>query len=212
MKKIGFMFVGLLGLVAQPALADVLGLGNGRSANIDNMSGLSVEGGLSLGDDYTFIGGRVNYKVSPDLVAFVDLGNLDVDLADSGFAFGIGAYYQLRNVELLENTDFGVKASYHSASVDFDAGFGRDFSYDVSEIAIEALISGEQLSTTNFGWYANAGVHILGVDVGGFGDDDETEIAFGGGITGDLSFGQWYAGGDFIDGLVIRAGVRYNMN
>ena len=210
MKKIGLSFIGLLVLAVQPAVADVLGLGNGRSANIDNMVGLSVEGGLSLGDDYNVIGARGNYKVTSDLVAFVDLVNVDVDFADSGIGFGIGAFYQLRNVKLLENTDFAVKASYHSVTVDFNDFFGSA-DLDVTELAVEALISGDKLATTDFGWYANAGVHILGVDFGGF-DDDSTEIAFGGGITGALGFGDWYAGGDFIDGLILRAGVRYNVN
>ena len=211
MKKVGIIFIGLLGLVAQPALADALGFGNGRSANNDNLTGLSVEGGLSLGDDYTTIGARVNYKVTPDIVLYGDLGNVDIDAADSGFGWGVGVFYQLRNLELLSNTDFGVKASFHSVSVDIDNVFGGDVDFDVTEFTVEALISGDQLSSTELGWYANAGVHIIGVEVGSF-DDDDTEIGFGGGVTGSLSFGDWYAGADFIDGLILRAGVRYNIN
>ena len=211
MKKIGIIFIGLLGLAVQPAFADALGFANGRSANNDNLSGLSVEGGLSFGDDYTVIGARINYKITPDIVLYGDLANVDVDNADSGFGWGVGAFYQLRNLELLANTDFGVKASFHSVSVDVDTGFGGDVDFDVTEFTVEALISGDKLSTTNFGWYANAGIHIIGVEVESF-DDDDTEIGFGGGITGGLGFGEWYAGADFIDDLILRAGVRYNIN
>ena len=76
-----------------------------------------------------------------------------------------------------------------------------------------SFLCGDKLSTTNFGWYANAGIHIIGVEVESF-DDDDTEIGFGGGITGGLGlgFGEWYAGADFIDDLILRAGVRCNIN
>ena len=40
--------------------------------------------------------------------------------------------------------------------------------------------------------------------------DDETEFLFGGGVLGSLSFGEWYAGIDFIDGALLQGGIRYN--
>ena len=214
MKKIGLMFVGALGLVAQPAFADLFGLANGRSANLDNQAGLSVEGGVTVGGDFNFYGARVNYKVFPDLLVFGEVGSLDPDNFDSGLGFGVGAYYQLRNLELLANTDFGLKAAYHAASADLGDGLGVNVDADVdfTEIALEALISGDQLLATNLGWYASTGVHIIGIDIGPFGDGDSTEISFGGGVTGDLSLVEWYAGADFIDGLLFRTGVRYNLN
>jgi len=206
MKRTWLVFVALIGFIAQPALADIYGLANGRSANMDNLAGLSVEGGVGVHSDVTTLGARINYKVSPDLMVFGDFGSTDYDAGGSGTAFGAGVFYQLRNVTLMENTDFAVKASYHAASVE---------DVDLSELAIDAIISGDQLSTTSFGWYANVGMHILKaeIDFGQFGtsSNDSNELLFGGGVTGALSFGEWYAGVDFIDGAVLVAGVRYNL-
>ena len=74
-----------------------------------------------------------------------------------------------------------------------------------SEIAIEGLISGDQFSTTNFGWYANVGLHMI--DVGA----SDSNIGLGGGIVGDAGPGQWYAGIDLIDQFFIVGGYRYNI-
>jgi len=224
MKKFGFICVVMFSLVAQSAMADLLGLANGRSANMDNMADMSVEGGLNIGGDGTLFGTRLNYKVSPDLVAFGDVGMLSVDSNGGdgdGLVYGIGAFYQLRNVNLLENTDFAVKGAYHLGTLDAGGGFDLDY----TEISIEALISGEQLAETEFGWYANVGMHIIEVDLGnstvfvpgfgnvaaGGGSNSDNELIFGGGITGPLSFGEFFAGVDFLDGALLVAGVRYNL-
>ena len=211
MKKKGLIFVGVLGLAAQPASADLLGLADGRSANLDNQAGLSVEGGITVGDDFNFYGARVNYKVTPDILVFGEVGLLDPDFFDSGAGFGVGAFYQLRSINVLENTDLGLKAAFHAASVDTD-GFGGNQDIDLTEFVVEVLLSGDKLLTTNLGWYANTGLHFIGVDLGAFGDDDDTEFGIGGGVTGNLSVGEWYAGAETIDGLIFSAGYRYNLN
>jgi len=207
MKKFGFICVVMFSLVAQSAMADLLG----------------VEGGVNIGGDGTLFGTRVNFKVSPDLMAFGDVGMLSIDSNGGdgdGLVYGIGAFYQLRNVNLLENTDFAVKGAYHLGTLDAS---GVDIDY--TEISIEALISGEQLAETDFGWYANVGMHIIETDVdfqpvfvpgfgnvnGGGGSVSDNELLFGGGITGPLSFGEFYAGVDFLDGALLVAGVRYNL-
>jgi len=224
MKKFGFLCVVIFSLVAQNAMADFLGLANGRSANLDNMADLSVDGGVNIASDGTLFGTRVNYKATSDLMAFGDLGLLTADGAGGdadGLVFGFGAFYQLRNINLLENTDFAVKGAYHLGSL--DAG-GVDVDYN--EISIDALISGDQLGETGFGWYANVGLHIIEVDAGtvtvfnpltggaiavGGGSVSDNELLFGGGITGPLSFGEFFAGVDFLDGALLVAGVRYNL-
>ncbi len=222
MKKFGFLCVVVFSLVAQSAMADILGLANGRSANMDNMADMSVEGGVNLDGDGTLFGARVNFKASTDLMVFGDVGMLTLDNnggdAD-GLVYGFGAFYQLRNVNLLENTDFAVKGAYHLGTLDAS---GVDIDY--TEISIEALISGDQLGETDFGWYANAGMHIIDSEfsaatfIPGFGtvgsgtaSDSNNEFLFGGGITGALSFGEFFAGIDFIDGALFVAGVRYNL-
>lgn len=199
-----FAFV-LLGLMTVPAHAEFFGLGNGRTANMDNMANLSVEAGLNMSDP-TLLGARANFKLTPDLVIYGDLGRADFRSLD-GFVFGLGAFYQLRNVTVLENTDLAVKASFHAGKLDFDfcAGFSA-CEEDVTEIAVEALISGDQLSNTNMAWYGSAGIHsfsFLGLG---------TEIALGGGVVGSLGFGDWYAGLEFIDEIYFTAGIRYNVN
>jgi len=200
---------------AQTAMADAFGLANGRSANMDNMAGLSAEVGYTIGDIST-LGLRVNFKVTPDLMVFGDLGQ--TELGDGPFdldgqSFGIGAFYQLRTVSLMENTDMAVKVSYHTLSIEEAGcetfqGFGTVCDVDagdITELAIDGIISGDQLSNTNFGWYGSLGMHMFDGDGG-----DENELAIGGGVVGDLGFGQWYGGLELIDELLIRLGVRYN--
>ncbi len=225
MKKFGFLCVVIFSLVAQNAMADFLGLANGRSANLDNMADLSVDGGVNIASDGTLFGARVNFKVSPDLMVFGDIGQLSLDddgVDGDGLVYGIGAFYQLRNINLLENTDLAVKGAYHLGTIDFGSGFDGD----LTEISLDALISGDQLGETDFGWYANVGLHIVdsesngvtvfnpitgGATTVGSGSDSETELLFGGGITGPLSFGEFFAGVDFLDGALLVAGVRYNL-
>lgn len=218
MKKLIFIGVALLSLVAQSAMADFLGLANGRSANMDNMADMSVEGGATLGSNAKLFGTRLNYKATPDLMVFGDIGMFDTDGAGDGLVYGFGAFYQLRGVTLMENTDLAIKGAYHLGSLEEGDGFDVDY----SEITIKALFSGDQLGDTDFGWYANAGIHIIkaelpGIDFGfglgtvGGGSADSNELGFGGGITGPLSFGEFYAGVDFIDGALLVGGIRYNL-
>lgn len=209
MKKTRLIILALVGLMAAPLQADFFGLANGRSANMDNMANMSAEVGVNLKSDFNTFGGRFNYKLNPDIVLFGDLGQSNF-FGASGFSFGFGAFYQLRNVTLLENTDLALKGAYHGGTLTIDGcddsffgGFLADVcDYSASEITAEVLISGDQLATTDFGWYANAGIHVL---------DAGSEIGLGGGIVGDVSVGQWYAGVDLIDQFFIVGGFRYNI-
>ncbi len=211
MKKLRLVFLAMLGFIAQPAVADWIGLQPGRSANLDNAANMSVDAGINLNGDLRFLGARFNFKASPDLLAFGDIGTYDRgDSFDGdGLALGGGIIYQLRNVQLLENTDTAVRAVYHTASIDC----GGSCEFDVSEFGAMLIVSGDQLSTTDFGWYANAGFHNVSLDIGGFfGNISSTEIAIGGGITGNLAFGEWFAGVELIDELLFGVGIRYNLN
>jgi len=187
---------------------------NGRSANMDNMADMSVEAGGNFFSNGNLIGTRANFKASPDLMLFGDVGMFSIDSFNSdsdGLVYGFGAFYQMRNVTLLENTDFALKGAYHLGTLEFGLG-GAD--YDYTEISIEALISGDQLGETSLGWYANAGMHIIDEEIAGFGNFGEgsrNEIVLGGGITGPLSFGEYFAGVDFIDAGIFVAGIRYNL-
>lgn len=212
MIKSRVIWVAVLGLFAAPLQADLFGLANGRSANMDNMAGMSVEAGLTFESDLSTYGVRFNYKVNPDMMVFGDLG-LSENGPASGMSFGAGVFYQLRDVSLIENTDTAVKLSYHSANLEWDAcsdaffGFGGDLcDFKGSSLAIEGLISGDQLADTQFGWYGNVGLHMVD-----FGGGSSSELGLGAGITGDTSFGQFYAGIDLIDSFFIVGGVRYHL-
>lgn len=218
MKKIVFVFTVVFGLIAQSAMADGFGLTNGRSANLDNMADMSVDAGLSFGD-FTLYGTRFNFKASPDMLVFADIGLSKLDFGGfsddpDGLVYGFGVFYQLRDVTLLENTHLAVKGAYHLGTLEasgfsqFGARVTADL--DVSEITLDVLISGDQLGQTDFGWYGNVGLHILDADGPG-GDTSETEPLFGGGIVGPLPFGEFFAGIDFIDGALFVGGVRYNL-
>jgi len=199
------------------AYADILGVANGRSADVDSMANVSVEAGITFEGDWSTYAARVNYKVSPEILVFGDLGLTGFDSGfddESGLVFGFGGFYQFG--EFAELGEIAVKASYHTASVDYDSCsfLSIDCSVDLGELAIEALASGE-MQNSDLRWYANVGMHFLTIDfsISNFGslDDDSTEIAIGGGVVGDLDFGEWYAGMDLIDDLFLVAGVRYNL-
>ncbi len=197
--------------------AETFGLGTGRSANPDDSPGLSVEAGITNSSNFGHLGLRVNYKLSPDIVVYGDIGQSEFGNFD-GLIFGAGAFYALRDIVLLENTDFGVKGSIHTGSLElsgcenfvdpfFGALFAEVCDADVFNFALEAHISGAQLGASNFGWYGNAGIHSLDLGVA-----SSTEIGFGGGVFSDTGFGSFYAGIDFIDEFTIVAGVRYHLN
>lgn len=210
-----FALASIVLLSSQSVCADVLGVANGRSATIDDLKDLSVDFGYSTEGDVSNLGVRLNYKVSSDLMLFGDIGNTSYDLGllnsdASGISFGFGGYYQLKEQQIVKNSDLTLKASYHLGSIDLD-GCSECGELDLSELAFEALISGEELGTTGLAWYFNAGIHVLGVEVSNFFDDSSNEISFGGGVIGDVSVGQWFAGVDFIDELFIRGGFRYNI-
>jgi hypothetical protein len=195
-----------LSFSATTVQAEYLGLLSGRSANPDNMTDLSVELGFMTGDlgaaDYQNIGARVNYRVSPELVVFGDVGISEFGQAD-GTPFGLGAIYFLSNQRITENFDIAGKASYHTGDFDF-AGF----SGDISGLSLEVLVSGQEpISANGTGWYANAGIHRLSVDFGG--SDSSTEIGLGGGLILPVGPGEAYAGIDYIDEMVLGIGFRY---
>ena len=210
----------LAALAAGSAHAEYLGPINGRSADPGTLSPISVEGNFATSDFYQFIGTRVNYKASPELVLFGDLGLIELGPGFSdadGFGFGLGAFFHLANQQLLPQIDIAVKGSYHFGSVEFEGvGFNpvtldevsEDFDFDLSNISLEVLASGKQPLTANgLGWYANAGIQIAGGD-----GPDDTEILLGGGVHVPVGPGEAFGGVDIIDELTIGIGYRYFVN
>lgn len=197
--------------VAAPAQAEFLGLMNGRSVARDALPDVSVEGGIVLGEiddevDYQYIGARINYRASPDLIVYGDVGQTELesggDDAD-GISFGVGAFYVVDGV--FSGSDFAIKGSYHTGEVENDF----DDEFDVDILVVEAVLSGREGlgASGNIGWYANLGLHRIDFD-----DDDENELGFGGGIVVPTQSGEFYLGIDIIDEMIFGGGFRYFTN
>lgn len=189
--------------VGSVAHAEVLGMLNGRSADLTKLSDLSVEGGFITGDDYDHFGARVNYRVSPGLIAYFDFGKTDIGSTD-GTPFGIGAFYQLQ--DLISNADAAVKGSYHTG----DTEAGR-IEVKNTALSVDLLISGrEPISANGLEWYGQLGIHRISAKVGS-NSNSETELGFGGGVILPVGVGEAYFGIEHIDDLFFGFGLRYNL-
>ncbi len=198
-------FVALLALSGLPglAVAEYLGLLNGRSADPATYGPMSVEAGVisgSLGTvDYQHFGVRVNSRVSDKVVVFGDLGNSQFGASD-GTPFGLGVFVHLPNQKINERLDMALKASYHAGGYTVS---GR--SLNITATSFELLVSG--LAEEGVGGYASIGVHRLNIEFGGA--DGTTEYGFGAGLSVPIGPGEAYAGFDFIDEVTLGVGFRY---
>lgn len=180
-----------------PVSAEPYALVNGRSANLSTMSDLTIEGGFVTGDygvfNYDHFGLRVNYRLVPGLIAFVDLGRTETGYffgSADGTSLGLGAFYQLR--DLIPFADSSAKVSFHKVSGDIDE----------STFSVELLISGlEPLTDSGLNWYANTGIHRAG----------STDLGLGGGIFMPLGPGELFVGADHIDDITFGVGFRYSI-
>jgi len=203
------LFVAALSLAtAAPVHAEFYGLLNGRLVGRDSLPDRSFEAGAQFGEyddtDTQYFGARFNYRASPDLMIYGDIGQTEVELNVDidGIGFGIGGYYIVDGV--FSGSDFAVKASYHTVSLEGDNT--REF--DFTALVVEAVLSGREGlgASGDIGWYANVGMHRLDFDDIG---DDETEIGFGGGIVLPRQTGEFYLGIDMIDDLNFGGGYRH---
>ncbi|MGQ7843315.1 hypothetical protein ACUNV4_02480 [Granulosicoccus sp. 3-233] len=210
LNKTGLLALGVAAMtLSGAAMAEPLGLLNGRSADVSRSPDKSVEAGAVFGEfddvDYTFFGARFNYKVNPLTVAYVDLGQAEYDFgADfDGLAYGLGGFYQMDGV--LDNTDFGIHASLHKTSLE-NSRFSGDVS--VTSIMVEALFSGREAVNSQGTLFWNASVGLNRTS--GEGDSD-TELALGAGLTMPTASqsGEFFAGVMHIDDLGFGAGYRH---
>ncbi len=204
-------------LITVNANAEALGFSYGRSADVSSYSQASLEGALQVGETDVY-GGRFTAKLGDNLAVYGDLGliSLDERYADDGTTFGAGLVYEIE--KLIPDLDTAINVSYHHAS------FDDDIDYDISDFAIKGLVSGNLSvdgASNPLTWYASAGLEFLSVEakscVNVFGnqgciksDDDDTELAFGGGIIAGLNKGEIYVGGEYVDGFSLAAGYRYS--
>ena len=190
--------------VSAPALAEMFGLLNGRSADVSRMSDTSVEAGAIFGDvrdaDYEHFGARFNYKINPTIMAYGDLGNSEASDAD-GLAFGVGAFIQMDGV--LTARDFAVHASVHRAKL--EAG---NFDDSFTSITVEALITGRDPfgASGNMFWNSSIGLNRLSG-----GSDSDTELTFSGGVVLPVASqsGEFYASILYIDDISFGGGYRH---
>ncbi|MEE9332486.1 MAG: hypothetical protein V3U65_00150 [Granulosicoccaceae bacterium] len=193
----GIILLAAGAILPTSATAEIAGLQNGRSADLNNLPDSSIELGINFGDiddfDYQYLGARYNYRLSPQLMAYADLGTMKIEDTDE-IGFGIGAFYMLQDV--LANADTAVKFSYHTVGGDID----------VNAIALEAIVSGRNGlgSNPDLQWYGNFGISRLS----GNGNSD-TELLFGGGVVHPTQSGEVMVGLDHIDGLLFRIGYRH---
>ena len=197
--------VGVMLFASAQAHAEYLGFLSGRSANIASAPVSSVEAGFVTGDldeaSYQNFGVRFNFRSSNELMLYLDVAQTEVEESD-GTGFGAGFIYQIDGIA--KNNDLAVKVSYHTVGLESDF----DQEIDFNSLAIEGLLSGQNLGESDLRWYANLGIHKLEFDDTEF---DETEFGFGGGVFSSTSFGEFYAGIDLIDELTFGLGVRYHL-
>jgi len=185
-----------LGSVAH---AEYLGLPHGRSADLTKLSDLSLEGGFITGDfydaDYDHFGLRINYRVSPGMIAYGDLGKTDIGNVDAT-SFGIGLYYQLQ--DLIDNMDAALRGSFHTGDFDGDDG---------QQLVLDVLFSGrEPLSDNGLEWYGSLGIHRFSAD-----NFSETDLGFGGGLLLPVGAGEAYFGIEHVDDITFGFGFRYDI-
>lgn len=193
----GILLLAASAVLPTSATAEIGGLLNGRSADLNNLPDSSLEVGLNFGEiddlDYQYFGARYNYRVSPEFMAYGDVGTMKLEDTDE-IGFGIGGFYMLQDV--LSTADTAVKFSYHT--------IGGDIDLDV--IALEAIVSGRKGTGSNpdLQWYGNFGINRLSGNGG-----SETELLFGAGVVHPTQSGEVMVGLDHIDGLLFRIGYRH---
>ena len=229
---------GLTASLVGPAQAESFGLLNGRVAPPAMTAGDAaielgyITGGLDKDEDYTHIGGRLNYQFSPVVTVFADYGQPEVEPdpdfytlngqapSFDGNALGGGLYYYLPDQTTVASADVALKFSYHKADLEQDAG-GATFKADYTFINAEVLFSGKEPVTESGAlWYASVGVENLDVDYdfeldGGVGfaaeniDSSGTRLAAGGGLVLPVSNGMLYGGARLFVELTYGVGFRY---
>ena len=190
------------------AHADIYGLLSGRTADIKSEPQTTLEAGASFEGDFTTIGGRFNFKLSPTSLFYATLADIDTDAEDGDMALGGGLVYQLdqRNAQ---SFNVAIKGSYHLWSTDRALGVEADF----SDFALELILSPKQQTVAQgVSVYAMIGFHRISseVNLGFFGStkNTDTELAFGGGATFAVGPGEAYVALEVIDETFIGFGYR----
>lgn len=193
-------------MVSGHASAEALGFAFGRSANVANYAGLSVEGAAQVGDLDT-LGARATVKINDRAAVYGDFGIADFDYGDDGLTLGGGLIYSIPG--LLPDLDTALTGSFHYAS-------GDDI--DWNNIALRGVVSGDvPTRDVTLTWYGNVGLDVISWDAdnlcngNGCGDDSDTEVALGGGVILPVGPGEAYGGLEYIDDVLLAVGYRVGL-
>ena len=204
------VLIASLGL-SMSAQSDTLGPLDGRSPDPGQMSPMSVEVGYVSEDEFSTIGGRFNYQMSPVLSLYGDLGIVEIGNGD-GNAFGFGARYYLSNQRIAPQLDLAVRASYHVGSVDFSSGLTTVES-DLTELSLAVHVGGKEAFYSNgLKWYGVVSYTRQTSDLStgaNSGETSDSNIGFGGGVYMPLGPGEAYVGVENIDEMFFGIGYRH---
>lgn len=173
MKK-GMMVLVVLAF-AVPALAQFAGLpiAGGAVAPAGLMQG---SGGVVIGDDFNVYGVRGTFAPIEGLALFGDVGALDPDEGDMGWAVQGGGLFVL---PLDLPVDVGLRGAAGLGGYDLDGGDATVLDLNAGVLASKTI---EQFTP-----YAFVGLNYfkweVDVDHGGEVDDDETDLAIAGGAS-----------------------------
>ena len=172
-KVIGF---GLVMLLAVPAMAQFMGLPVAGGAGLRPAGAFQASGGLVLGDDFNMYGVRGEMAVRENLSFFADVGMLDPDAGDTGWAIQGGGLYRL------PLSDFPVDVGIRGV-----LGYGA-YGSSGCDVTMLDLMAGVLVSKTidRLTPYAFVGFNYwkweLDVTDGGSDDGNETDPAIAGGV------------------------------
>ena len=159
-------------LAPLPALAQFLGLPIAGTAKSPAAGETYVAAGGVLGDDFNLYGGRLSFAPLGRLAIFADVGAIDPDGGDVGFAFQLGGQFTL---PLNKNNplDVAVRAVWDRAGFDLDAGKVTSSGFNAGVLASREV--------KLFSPYAFLGLNFSDYEVklkgGGKVSDDSTDLA-----------------------------------
>ncbi len=174
MKK--WMVVGLILVLAVPAMAQMWGLPIASGAAAPEVGQFAISGGAVIGDNVNFFGGRVSFAPAQGLALFGDVGILDWDTSgvDNGLAVQAGALFTLP-VDL--PVDMAVRGTVGMTKTDAKHGGGDLSTFDLGG---GLLVSKAFDAITPYGY---VGIQYSDWDADHGYSDKETELAIGGGVS-----------------------------
>ena len=194
-------------LISTVASAQFLGLPVATSAGSQPEGVMFAGGGITLGDDYNLYGGRFSVSPASFLTVFGDLGLIDPDDGEIGFAMQGGCVAPLP----IEGLPIDIAARAAIGYTAFDIK-GDGFKGDLTALSLNGgiVISHD---FDQFTPYAFAGLQYTDATVkvsGHKASDDDTDLAVAAGalvkLVDTLSL---YAEIAHVDDVFFSIGVRY---